>query len=63
MSTLLERIVPLKPEIRLAQAIKQFEMDLSDEQKAAFDSNKRQSCHSPPNIHDVMRLTARLANR
>ncbi|KAL5610409.1 hypothetical protein FOBRF1_006526 [Fusarium oxysporum] len=60
MSTLLERIGPLKPEIRLAQAIAQFEMDLSDEQKAAFDSNKRQSCHSPPNIHDVMRLTAEI---
>ncbi|RYC79808.1 hypothetical protein BFJ63_vAg17305 [Fusarium oxysporum f. sp. narcissi] len=63
MSTLLERIVPLKPEIRLAQAIKQFEMDLSDEQKAAFDSNTRQSCHSPPNIHDVMRLTAEIDHR
>ncbi|KAH7261562.1 hypothetical protein BKA59DRAFT_488949 [Fusarium tricinctum] len=63
MSTLLERIVPLKPEIRLAQAIKQFEMDLSDEQKAAFDSNKRQSSHSPPDIHDVMRLTAEIDRR
>ncbi|KAH7199198.1 hypothetical protein BKA60DRAFT_500612 [Fusarium oxysporum] len=63
MSTLLKRIVPLKPEIRLAQAIKQFEMDLSDEQKAAFDSNKRQTCHSPPNIHDVMQLTAEIDRR
>ncbi|KAH7463982.1 hypothetical protein FOMA001_g17856 [Fusarium oxysporum f. sp. matthiolae] len=60
MYTLPERIGPLKPEIRLAKAIVQFEMDLSDEQKAAFDSNKRQSCHSPPNIHDVMRLTAEI---
>ncbi|KAI3573712.1 hypothetical protein IWW34DRAFT_754659 [Fusarium oxysporum f. sp. albedinis] len=63
MYTLLERIGPLKPEIRLAQAIAQFEMDLSGEQKAAFDSNKRQSCHSPPNIHDVMRLTAEIDRR
>lgn len=63
MSTLLEKIVPLKPEIRLAQAIEQFEMDLSDEQKAAFDSNKSQACHSPPNIHDVMRLTAEIDRR
>ncbi|RKK82859.1 hypothetical protein BFJ68_g16400 [Fusarium oxysporum] len=38
-------------------------MDLSDEQKAAFDSNKRQSCQSPPNIHDVMRLTAEIDRR
>ncbi|RKK89112.1 hypothetical protein BFJ68_g16789 [Fusarium oxysporum] len=38
-------------------------MDLSDEQKAAFHSNKRQSCHSPPNIHDVMRLTAEIDRR
>ncbi|KAF4333760.1 hypothetical protein FBEOM_12417 [Fusarium beomiforme] len=38
-------------------------MDLSNEQKAAFDSNERQSCHSPPNIHDVMRLTAEIDRR
>ncbi|KAF5266248.1 hypothetical protein FOXYS1_2916 [Fusarium oxysporum] len=38
-------------------------MDLSSEQKAAFDSNKRQSCHSPPDIHDVMRLMAEIDRR
>ncbi|KAM5349339.1 hypothetical protein ACJ41O_005844 [Fusarium nematophilum] len=60
MSTLLARVAPLKPEIRLAQAIAQFEVDLSDEQRADFHSIKRQSCHSPPDIHDVMRLTAEI---
>ena len=63
MSTLLARVAPLKPEIRLAQAITQFEEDLPDEQKGHFHSNKRQSCHSPPNIHDVMRLTAEIDRR
>lgn len=63
MSTLLARAAPLKPEIRLTQAIAQFEVDLSDEQRADFNSTKRQSCHSPPDIHDVMRLTAEIDRR
>ncbi|KAH7464155.1 hypothetical protein FOMA001_g17933 [Fusarium oxysporum f. sp. matthiolae] len=63
MSTLLSSVAPLKPEIRLAQSIAQFEVDLSDEQRAEFQSNKRQSCHSPPDIHDVMRLTAEIDRR
>ncbi|KAH6977610.1 hypothetical protein EDB80DRAFT_593635, partial [Ilyonectria destructans] len=63
MSTLLARVSPLKPDIRLAQAIAQFEVDLSDEQRAGFHSNMRQSCHYPPDIHDVMRLTAEIDRR
>ncbi len=53
-SALLARAAPLKPEIRLAQAVSQFEADLSPEQKAAFNSDKHQSCISPPDISDVM---------
>lgn len=60
MSTLLQRIAPLKPEIRLAQAIAQFVANLSYEQRAEFQSNKRQSFDYPPDIHDVMRLTAEI---
>ncbi|KAI3575827.1 hypothetical protein IWW34DRAFT_105680 [Fusarium oxysporum f. sp. albedinis] len=63
MSTLLARVAPLKPEIRLAQAIAQFEADLSDEQRVDFQSNKSQSCHTPPDIHDIMRLTAEIDRR
>lgn len=60
MSAALARAAPLKPEIRLAQAISQFEADLSTEQKATFRVYRSQSCESPPNIHDVMRLTAEI---
>ncbi len=63
MSTLLARAAPLKPEIRLAQAVSQFEADLSPEQKAAFNSDKHQSLISPPDIDDVMRLTAEIDRR
>ncbi|KAH7153533.1 hypothetical protein EDB81DRAFT_791537 [Dactylonectria macrodidyma] len=60
MSSVLARFAPLKPEIRLAQAVAEFKADLSDNQKADFQSNERQSSQFPPNIHDVMRLTAEI---
>lgn len=44
----------LKPELRLAQAISEFEASLIDQQKAQFRLQKSQ----PPGINDVMRLTA-----
>jgi type II secretory pathway predicted ATPase ExeA len=50
----------LKPEIRLAQAVSQFEADLSDKQKIAFRTLKSQSRNSPPDPSDVMRLTAEI---
>lgn len=48
----------LKPEIRLAQAVSEFEAALSSEQKAAFRTCRTQAQKSPPDISDVMRLTA-----
>ncbi|RYP15273.1 hypothetical protein DL767_010342 [Monosporascus sp. MG133] len=60
MSSALVNAAPLKAEIRLAQAVSQFEADLSTEQKAAFRSYRSKSCKSPPDIHDVMRLTAEI---
>lgn len=63
MSSALAKVAPLKAEIRLMQATKEFEADLSDEQKKSFLTNKSQSCISPPNIHDVMRLTAEIDRR
>ena len=50
----------LKPEIRLAQAVSQFEADLSDEQKSTYRALKAQSLNSPPEPSDVMRITAQI---
>jgi hypothetical protein len=60
MSTALSRAAQLKPEIRLAQAVSEFVADLSSEQKSGFESHRYQSCTSPPNVRDVMRLTAEI---
>jgi len=51
---------PFKPGIRLAQAVSEFEADLSTEQKALFRSYRSQSSRSPPDTRDVMRLTAEI---
>ncbi|KAI9861740.1 MAG: hypothetical protein M1813_005089 [Trichoglossum hirsutum] len=60
MSALLANISRLKPEIRLAQAVSQFEADLSSEQKNTFRTHRSQSRDSPPDPSDVMRLTAEI---
>lgn len=60
MSSALAKAAPLKAEIRLAQAASEFEADLSTEQKATFRTYRSQLCKSPPDIHDVMRLTAEI---
>ncbi|KAH8728455.1 hypothetical protein GQ44DRAFT_675817, partial [Phaeosphaeriaceae sp. PMI808] len=60
MFSALEHAARLKPEIRLAQAVSQFEADLSNEQKATFRTLKSQSLDSPPGPSDVMRLTAEI---
>ncbi|KAB5554521.1 hypothetical protein GE09DRAFT_1238561 [Coniochaeta sp. 2T2.1] len=57
MSLVLSRASTLKAELRLAQAISEFQKDLSAEQKAAFCSTRDKSVRSPPNFEDVMRLT------
>lgn len=50
----------LKPEIRLAQAISEFEAALSSEQKSAFRTLKSRSLSTTPSAPDVMQLTAEL---
>ncbi|KAE8553987.1 hypothetical protein EYB25_002525 [Talaromyces marneffei] len=50
----------LKPEIRLAQAVSEFEADLTMEQKLRFNSCRAQVHKTPPEIHDVMQLTAEI---
>lgn len=58
MGTALIRAASLRPEIRLAQAISQFEADLPTEEKTNLKSYRFQARNNPPNIHDVMRLTS-----
>ena len=60
MSVAMSNASQLKPEIRLAQVVSQFEANLSAEQKAAFRTYRSQSRESPPNPRDVMRLTAEI---
>lgn len=51
---------PLKPEIRLGKALKDFEASLSDGQKLTFQTRRTQTMKSPPSTKDVMRLTAEI---
>ena len=60
MSTALANASRLKPQVRLEQAISQFVADLSSEQQNTFYTNRSQSCNSPPDSQDVMRLTAKI---
>lgn len=60
MSKLISQVSRLKPELRLAQAVSLFETELSTEQKNVFRSYRSQSLRSPPDISDVMRLTAEI---
>lgn len=60
MSTAIAKASPLKPEIRLAQAVSEFEAELTSEQKAEFRTRKIQSTKAPPGSGDVMRLTAEI---
>jgi hypothetical protein len=50
----------LKPEIRLADAVSQFEASLSSDEKAVFRSQRAQALHSPPDTNAVMCFTAQL---
>jgi len=60
MSNVVANASRLKPEIRLAQAVSQFEADLSDKQKTAFRTLRSQSRNFPPDPSDVIRLTAEM---
>jgi hypothetical protein len=50
----------LKADIRLAQAVSDFEADLLEDQKSKFKKNKFQSLSSLPKPQDVMHLTAEI---
>ncbi|KAJ9136739.1 Ankyrin repeat-containing protein [Pleurostoma richardsiae] len=50
----------LKPEIRLAQAVSEFEASLSGEQKATFRAQRSKASLSPPQIGDVRAVVAEI---
>ena len=58
MSLIIPTVARLKPEIRLAQAVSQFEASLSTAQKARFRTDRAKALQSPPDTSNVMRLTA-----
>ncbi|KAE9571848.1 hypothetical protein CGMCC3_g11973 [Colletotrichum fructicola] len=60
MSLALRRASPLKTEIRLAQAVSEFEACLDTKQKAEFRNTRATARMSPPALKDVMQVTAEL---
>lgn len=63
MALALRRAGRLTPEIRLAQAISQFEASLFDREKADFKTLKSQTQSSTPGVQDVMAVTAEINKR
>ena len=59
MSKAISKAAPLKPEIRLAQAISEFEKDLTNLQKDDLRSQKESQSRCP-DMTDVMRFTAQI---
>ena len=57
MALPLAKAAPLRPQVRLAQALSEFEAILTDDQKARFRTYRGQS---PPNQTDVIRFTAEI---
>lgn len=55
----------LKPELRIAQAVAEFEAELSKEQKAVFRTMRQQTflASATPSTHDVMQFTADIDRR
>ncbi|KAH7138965.1 hypothetical protein B0J11DRAFT_588594 [Dendryphion nanum] len=58
MAMVITKAAPLKADVRLAQAIFQFEQSLSTHQKTVFWEHRAQTLKCAPGIDDVMRLTA-----
>lgn len=58
MALALANAGPLTADIRLAQAVSQYEASLSSAQKAEFRSLRSRARRTPPTVDDVMKLTA-----
>jgi hypothetical protein len=63
MAMILSNAARLKPEIRLAQAISQFETSLPTAQKKDFKLEKAKSLKKAPDTCDVMQITAEIDQR
>jgi ankyrin repeat domain-containing protein 50 len=63
MSTSVTKAPRLTPDVRLAQAVSEFEADLSREQKAEFRTGRSQVVTSPPTVNHVMALAAEINQR
>jgi hypothetical protein len=63
MSGVVANASRLKPEIRLAQAVSEFEADLSSEQKTSLRAYRSLLRGAPPGPSDVMCLTAEIDRR
>ncbi|KAG5802176.1 hypothetical protein H9Q74_013027 [Fusarium xylarioides] len=60
MALVLREISGLKPDIRLAQAVSEFEAALTAEQKVTFRASRTAAISTAPTMSDVMRLTAEM---
>jgi hypothetical protein len=58
MALIISSAARLKPELRLAEAVSQFEASLLSEHKTTFRAYRSQTLASPPDSTHVMRLTA-----
>ncbi|KAK2729382.1 nacht domain protein [Colletotrichum kahawae] len=60
MSLALHHASSLRTEIRLAQAVSEFEAGLDTRQKAAFKNTQSTARTTPPTLNDVMNVTAEI---
>ncbi|KAF3808502.1 hypothetical protein GCG54_00006365, partial [Colletotrichum gloeosporioides] len=63
MALAIRNAAPLKPEIRLAQAVSEFEASLGDGHKEVFRTTRKAALRTAPIPSDVMRLTAEIDSR
>lgn len=59
-ASMIAKAAALKPEIRLAQAVSEFEASLAEQHKATFRSYRSRSWEKAPESSDVMRFTAEI---
>ncbi|KAF4493314.1 Vegetative incompatibility HET-E-1 [Fusarium agapanthi] len=60
MALVIREASGLKADIRLAQAVSEFEAELTTEQKVAFRASRTAATSTAPTMSDVMRLTAEM---
>lgn len=63
MSDALTKAARLKPDIRLAQAVSEFQTDLTNDQKTQYLAHQTNARRFPLDIKDVMQVTALIDRR